>query len=65
VLGECCPNTKTITLKLGRSEKETQATFLHELIHALSFTYSIDLTESQVSKLERAVVNLLKNFNKK
>jgi hypothetical protein len=52
-----------IALKKGLSEKETVLTYLHEVLHAASHTHEIGLTETQVRKLEKALIPLLKEGN--
>lgn len=59
-LGECRQDPPQIVIKTGQSSKEEYSTFIHEVLHALSFDYDINLTESQVLKLEKALLNLLK-----
>lgn len=58
-LGQCNPNTKQIILNTKQSPKEIRLTYIHELLHALSFEYEINITESQVQKLENAIYKLL------
>lgn len=61
--GQCLSATKdepgNISIRKGLSQKNTQRTLIHEVIHALDFEYNIDLTEKQVLLLEEAVVKLL------
>lgn len=58
-LGECCPNSKTITLLAGRGEKETRRTFVHEVAHAIAFEFGFDWTEGRVQEIEMGVWSVL------
>lgn len=62
-LGETRFNPLQIALKSGQSEKEKVLTYLHEVLHAASYTHDIGLTETQVRKLEKALIPLLKPGN--
>jgi hypothetical protein len=62
--GECDPNTKTIFIRINETPRQTVLTYLHELTHAISFELELDLTETQVSKIEtKALHYLLKEGN--
>lgn len=63
VLGETRFEPNQIVLKTGLSHKETTHTYIHELIHAVSETYDVGLTETQVLKLEKALYFILKPGN--
>jgi len=47
-----------IIINKNQSDKETVLTTVHEMLHALSETHDINLTESQVTKLEKCFVYL-------
>ena len=59
-LGECRQDPPQIVIKSGQTSKEELSTGIHEILHALSFDYDINLTETQVLKLEKALLNLLR-----
>jgi hypothetical protein len=59
-LGECRFDPPQIVIKNGQSEREKFGTYAHEAIHAASEEYDIGLTETQVRKLEKALVNYLR-----
>jgi hypothetical protein len=59
VLGECHHEPPIILLKSKQSEKEVFSTLIHELVHVFDFEYDINLTETQVQKLEKAVIRFL------
>jgi len=63
VMGETRYDTKQIILKTGQSNKECVHTYLHEVDHARSFEYKVNLTENQVRALERSVYYVLKPGN--
>lgn len=60
-LGEARYNEKQIVIKNGRPDTETFSTYLHEILHAMSFEYGdkTQLTETQVLWLEKATKNFL------
>lgn len=62
-VGKSEPNYRQITIKLDETPKETVLTYLHEVIHAISDTYDIGLTEQQVLKLEQSLNYILKQNN--
>jgi len=62
-LGEMRPDTKQIVIKSGQSPKNTVVTYIHELLHAISEEYEVQLTETQILKLERAIYYILKENN--
>lgn len=62
-LGEMRPDIKQIVIKRGQSPTETLKTLLHECFHAISDENDINLTETQVGKLEDAVWRFF-NLNK-
>lgn len=62
-VGETRFNPKQIALKNGQSPRELVLTYLHEVIHAVDHTHEIGLTETQVRKLERALIPILKEAN--
>lgn len=49
-----------IRLKKNLSNKEMVSTYLHEVLHAISFVTNANLTETQVLALEKSVPSLLK-----
>lgn len=59
-LGECRWEPPQIVIKTGQSDKENFSTVLHEIIHAVSFEEDINLTETQVLKLEKGLLRLLR-----
>jgi len=58
-LGETRFNEKQIVLLKNLSPKIMVSTFFHELLHAISFEYNVDLTETQVLNFENSVGYLL------
>lgn len=62
-LGETRFNERQIIIKRGMTDKLTVVTYLHELLHALSYEYDINLTESQVLACEKFFLYILKNDN--
>lgn len=63
VLGETRFDRKQIVLKDDQPQKEKVHTYLHELLHAISEEYEVNLTESQVQALEKAIYYILKPDN--
>lgn len=65
-LGETRYDDKQIVMSMQQGVKETVHTYFHECWHALSNEYDINLTESQVQKMEKAtpyIIKMLKPFN--
>ena len=59
-LGQTRYDAKQIAIKMGLSDKETVLTLYHEIFHALSGSYDINLTETQVALIEKSLHYLLK-----
>lgn len=57
-LGLYEPANKRILIKNVKSHRQKHWTGFHELLHALSDYWDINLTESQVQKLEKAFETL-------
>ena len=56
--GECDPNKKIMLVRASKSQTCTHFNAVHEILHALSDEYEINLTEKQVEKLEKAIRSL-------
>lgn len=56
-VGECRPDTRQIVIESKHNGKLW--TLLHEIIHAVSFDYDLDLTEQQVVGLEKGLSKVL------
>lgn len=54
---------KQILIKINQSNKETVHTYFHEVLHAISEEYSVNLTEKQVLNFEKALKDLLRKNN--
>jgi len=63
VLGETRFDRKQIVIKDDQHPKEKVHTYIHELLHAISAEYEVNLTENQVRALERALYYVLKSDN--
>lgn len=60
-LGECRPYSKQILIKTNQSPTEKFQTFIHEVLHAISFENKhLNLTEKQVRILEKSLYKMLK-----
>ncbi len=62
--GICDPELKTIFLRTKMSNRLTWEVFNHELLHAISFEYKIELPHSLLDKLSKAIARVLR-LNKK
>ncbi len=62
-VGETRPSYHQIVLKTNETAKDTVSTYLHEILHSVSDTYDVGLTETQVQKLEKALPYILKTGN--
>jgi len=60
MLGECRQGTRQILIKKGDDKEEEFSTFIHEVIHALSFENDINISHKAVYGLETAIATLLK-----
>ena len=63
VLGETRFDRKQIVIKDKQHPKELIHTYIHELLHAVSAEYDVNLTESQVQALEKSLYYILKSDN--
>lgn len=59
-MGVCDPNTRQILILLGMSTKDTLATFIHELLHAMEFEHGIEIPHKAVHQLDVAIESLLR-----
>lgn len=50
---------KQIVINSNQGDKETVLTMLHEFLHAYSYKYDINLTESQISAFEKGLPYLI------
>lgn len=62
-MGETRFDSRQIVIKKGLTPKMTVVTFLHEVAHAYSYIYNLNLTETQVLNMEKGFYYLLKNGN--
>lgn len=61
--GEADPERRIITIKSGMSPRETLATFIHEILHAMHFEDDYDLKHKHVYWLEQNLMAfLMDNF---
>lgn len=56
--GDSDPAKKLIRIKDGMSRRETFMTFIHEILHALTFEHDFDLKHKQVYALEKSLFEL-------
>lgn len=62
-VGQTFYNKSYITLVESTNHKELIKTYLHEVAHAISGEYDLNLTENQIKKLESALYYVLKPDN--
>lgn len=62
-VGQTFYNKNIVTLVQTSNNIELTKTYLHEVAHAFSGEYELNLTENQVKKLESALYFLLKPGN--
>lgn len=62
-LGEARFDKKQILLKIDQDDREAVLSYFHEALHILSFEKEIQLTETQVRKLEESFEFLEKLFS--
>jgi hypothetical protein len=58
--GKCTKEDRAIYLREGMSAKDDETTLIHECVHIFDFEQEIGLTETQVLKLEKALVSWLR-----
>lgn len=61
--GMCRFDPNQIVLLQGMTPKNATTTYLHEVIHAISDTHGIGLTEKQVRQIEKVLHYILKPGN--
>lgn len=54
---------KQILIKIGQSNKESVHTYFHEVLHAISEEYNVNLTEKQVLNMEKSLKDFIKDNN--
>lgn len=59
--GQSCGNQQTILIDSSASNQLKESTFIHEILHQLSYVYHLDLDEDAVSRMEGAVYAFLKD----
>jgi Zn-dependent peptidase ImmA (M78 family) len=57
-------NPNQIILDNMQSDREAVLTFYHEYIHAISDSYEIEMTETQVAKIEKSFLYMKQFFEK-
>ena len=62
-LGETRYSERQIIIKKKMSNKLTVVTYIHELVHAMSYEHGMNLTEAQVLSSESFFMYLLKDGN--
>lgn len=65
IAGLCDFETKTIYILKGLGKKRTMETFIHEIMHAIGFTYAIPelMKEELISLVERPLTKfVMDNF---
>lgn len=58
-LGLCDSETKTIQLIRKMSPKERLTTFIHEIAHAIEYSYSFELKHDHIYKLAQGLTDVL------
>jgi hypothetical protein len=63
--GECDDAKSTITLRIDKNRRRMAETYIHELLHAIEYTYKVNIRHRVINKLERALVAyLVRNHGK-
>lgn len=60
-LGKSCGNQQEIMLDDGLTDQLAQSTFVHEVLHQLSFVYDLKLDEDAVLRLEAAIFAFIRD----
>ena len=61
VLGLCSPDDLTIWLKMGQSSEERLRTLIHEVCHAVCFSYGIKECHRTIYRLEMPILRLFRD----
>lgn len=61
--GETRYEQKQIVLKKDLKPKNLVTTYIHEVLHAMSYDHGIELTEKQIESFEKSFYFFLKNGN--
>lgn len=56
--GQCDGQKKQIIIQKGLSEKQTQKTFLHEVLHAIEMEHKIKIPHRLINQLETPLLRL-------
>lgn len=59
-VGECRFTEKQIVLKLGEPHEEMLSTLIHEILHAMSYEYGVDLPHKAIYQMEGPLLELMK-----
>lgn len=54
-----CDSSGIIRIKRGQSKAETFKTLIHEVMHAIEYTYELKIDHQLIHKLEGPIVDLL------
>lgn len=54
-MGSSCGNSQSIVLDSTISKQMQESTFIHEIVHQLSYVHHLDLDEAATCRLESAI----------
>lgn len=60
-VGYCDPEHRVIAINVEQTEKQQLRTFIHEILHALSDEFNIDIKHKSIYKLEKAIYRFIKD----
>ena len=60
-LGEYHPRIQTIKIDKDNSKQQTEETFLHELLEAITFIYDIDIEHKDLSNMATVLHQVIKD----
>lgn len=59
LLGVCYLDDKRIEVAMEKGQREAESTILHEMLHAISEEYDLNLSEKRVIQLEKGLFETL------
>lgn len=61
VYGLCDPQTRVILIKKHMTKRQTLATFIHEVLHAIEFEYGFTLGHKIINPLEHPLTDFIRH----
>lgn len=59
-VGLCVWDDKLIWVKASQSDRQILTTLVHEIFHAISYSYELNITHPTIEKLEHPIADLIR-----